>query len=49
LSSIKGIDPKVESERAFYWHYPLKKKYFLGGRSAGAIRQGRIILLNSIF
>ena len=23
-----------------YWHYPLEKKHFLGGRSAGAIRKG---------
>ncbi len=23
-----------------YWHYPLDKKHFLGGRSAGAIRKG---------
>jgi len=22
-----------------YWHYPLKKPHFLGGRSSGAIRQ----------
>lgn len=27
-------------ERAFYWHYPLDKPHFLGGRSAGSIRQG---------
>jgi arylsulfatase A len=40
LSSIKGIEPTVESKRAFYWHYPLKKEHFLGGRSAGAIRLG---------
>jgi len=25
---------------ALYWHYPLDKPHFLGGRSAGAIRQG---------
>jgi arylsulfatase A len=24
----------------FYWHYPLEKPHFLGGRSSGAIRQG---------
>lgn len=25
-------------ERKFYWHYPLDKPHFLGGRSAGSIR-----------
>lgn len=25
---------------ALYWHYPLDKPHFLGGRSAGAVRQG---------
>ena len=40
LSSMKGNEPKAENERAFYWHYPLQKKHFLGGRSAGAIRVG---------
>lgn len=25
---------------ALYWHYPLRKPHFLGGRSCGAIRQG---------
>ncbi|HUV67793.1 MAG TPA: sulfatase [Sedimentisphaerales bacterium] len=25
---------------ALYWHYPLEKPHFLGGRSAGAIRKG---------
>jgi len=27
-------------DRPLYWHYPLPKPHFLGGRSAGAIRQG---------
>ncbi|TZF84926.1 sulfatase [Pedobacter sp. BS3] len=27
-------------ERTFYWHYPLDKPHFLGGRSAGSIREG---------
>ncbi|RDC64512.1 sulfatase [Adhaeribacter pallidiroseus] len=27
-------------ETTFYWHYPLPKPHFLGGRSASAIRQG---------
>jgi arylsulfatase A len=26
--------------RTFYWHYPLAGQHFLGGRSAGSIRQG---------
>ena len=26
--------------RTLYWHYPLPKPHFLGGRSAGAIRSG---------
>ena len=34
--------PEMEhQERTFYWHYPLPKPHFLGGVSAGAIRQGR--------
>lgn len=28
------------AERTFYWHYPLDKPHFLGGRSAGSIRKG---------
>lgn len=27
-------------ERRFYWHYPLNQPHFLGGRSAGSIREG---------
>jgi len=39
-------DPKAELERdTFYWHYPLEKPHFLGGRSAGAIRQGSFKLI----
>ncbi len=34
---LKG---KSQKERIFYWHYPLKERHFLGGRSSGAIRQG---------
>jgi len=34
-------DPRVTLERnILYWHYPLEKPHFLGGRSSGAIRQG---------
>jgi len=28
------------AERCLYWHYPLDKPHFLGGRSTGAIRAG---------
>jgi len=34
-------DPGARLARdALYWHYPLEKPHFLGGRSAGAVRQG---------
>jgi len=33
-------DPKKRFSRTLYWHYPLPKPHFLGGRSAGAIRSG---------
>jgi len=34
-------NPKVGLDRdTFYWHYPLAKPHFLGGRSASAIRKG---------
>jgi len=33
FSSAKGPRP-------LYWHYPLEKPHFLGGRSSGAIRRG---------
>ena len=34
-------NPETQLERdTHYWHYPLEKKHFLGGRSAGAIRKG---------
>ncbi len=39
-------NPKAELERdTFYWHYPLEKPHFLGGHSAGAIRQGSFKLI----
>ena len=28
-------------ERTLYWHYPLPRPHFLGGVSAGAIREGK--------
>jgi len=34
-------NPKAGLDRdTFYWHYPLAKPHFLGGRSASAIRKG---------
>ena len=39
-------NPKAKLDRnTLYWHYPLKKPHFLGGRSAGAIRQGDFKLI----
>ena len=39
-------NPKAELGRdTFYWHYPLEKPHFLGGHSAGAIRQGNFKLI----
>ena len=35
LPHLKGDD---SGQRTFYWHYPLEKKHFLGGRYSGAIR-----------
>lgn len=32
--------PAKPFARTLYWHYPLPKPHFLGGRSAGAIRDG---------
>lgn len=31
---------KSMKERPFFWHYPLEKPHFLGGKSSGAIRLG---------
>jgi arylsulfatase A len=34
-------DPEAPLQRtALYWHYPLEKPHFLGGRSCGAVRKG---------
>jgi len=34
-------NPKVKVKRdTLFWHYPLPRPHFLGGRSSGAIRQG---------
>ena len=37
---LTGKSVNKEPPRIFYWHYPLEKRHFLGGRSAGAIREG---------
>ncbi len=35
-------DPKSRVKRlGVYWHYPLRRPHFLGGRSSGAVRNGR--------
>ncbi|GIT30898.1 MAG: hypothetical protein Ct9H300mP1_29440 [Planctomycetaceae bacterium] len=39
LATWKGQGGKAE-DRDLYWHYPLDRPHFLGGRSAGAIRDG---------
>ncbi|MBW2408283.1 MAG: sulfatase-like hydrolase/transferase, partial [Deltaproteobacteria bacterium] len=38
LPLLKNPDVKLD-RNTLCWHYPLKKPHFLGGRSAGAIRQ----------
>jgi arylsulfatase A-like enzyme len=39
-------DPKKTLPRpALYWHYPLAKPHFLGGRSCGAVRAGDFKLI----
>ncbi|GAB4034057.1 sulfatase [Spirosoma gilvum] len=42
-STLKGTAKPFE--RTLYWHYPLPKPHFLGGRSAGAIRNGAYKLI----
>ncbi|MDH4239097.1 MAG: sulfatase [Phycisphaerae bacterium] len=39
-------NPQAKLARStLYWHYPLKKPHFLGGRSSGAIRQSDFKLI----
>ncbi|GAB3921649.1 sulfatase [Larkinella terrae] len=40
---LKGT--AIPQARTLYWHYPLPKPHFLGGRSAGAIRSGDFKLI----
>jgi len=37
--------PAALRRRAIFWHYPLDKPHFLGGRSSGAVRQGDFKLI----
>lgn len=39
------VGDRAMLERPLFWHYPLDKPHFLGGRSAGAVRQGRFKLI----
>ncbi len=36
---LKDVGASLD-RRSLYWHYPLRKPHFLGGRSSGAIREG---------
>ncbi|UCC96448.1 MAG: sulfatase [Phycisphaerales bacterium] len=36
---LRNAEAKLKRD-TLYWHYPLDKPHFLGGRSAGAIRKG---------
>ena len=40
LAPVLKNPAKATPERTFYWHYPLDKPHFLGGRSSGSIRKG---------
>jgi arylsulfatase A-like enzyme len=39
LPALKNPTARLKRD-ALYWHYPLEKPHFLGGRSSGAIRAG---------
>jgi arylsulfatase A-like enzyme len=40
VSIVPLLRGKRIADRPFFWHYPLEKKHFLGGRSSGAMRFG---------
>lgn len=40
IASLLKNPEKKTPERSFYWHYPLDKPHFLGGRSSGSMRKG---------
>ncbi len=44
LPLLKGKKTKLKRD-VLYWHYPLAKPHFLGGRSGGAIRVGDFKLI----
>ncbi len=45
LPLVKGSAPKAD-DRALFWHYPLRRPHFLGGRSSGAVRKGKWKLIH---
>jgi len=44
LAPLLTQSGRIDRE-ALYWHYPLARRHFLGGRSAGAIRKGHLKLI----
>jgi len=40
LTIVPLLNGKTIDRDTLYWHYPLEKPHFLGGRSSGAIRKG---------
>jgi arylsulfatase A-like enzyme len=40
MQIMRKQDPSTD-ERPLFWHYPLSRPHFLGGRSSGAVRKGR--------
>ncbi|MHC4742897.1 MAG: sulfatase-like hydrolase/transferase, partial [Planctomycetota bacterium] len=40
ISPLLENPAKSLGREAIYWHYPLEKPHFLGGRSSGAVRRG---------
>lgn len=44
---LLGHEKELPGSRTFYWHYPLDKPHFLGGKSAGCIRDGKWKLIES--
>ncbi len=40
LSIVPLLEGKKLNDRSLYWHYPLNRPHFLGGKSSGAIRSG---------
>jgi len=41
LMQIMRKQSPCADERPLFWHYPLSRPHFLGGRSSGAVRRGR--------